>query len=298
MRGGPADLDLRRLRSFVAVAERLHFGQAALALHVTQPALSRQIQQLEHDLGTALLIRSSRDVVLTPAGRQLLHDAKDLLAAAEAAQDRVRRIGSGVRSLTVGFMLGTDAATPLHGFSARHPDVIVELVRMRWWTQTRAILDGDVDIGFVRLPLGSERLSVLPLYREQLSVVLPAGHPLAVQDAMDLTALLDEPLLQYADAEPGWSAVWNGDPRPDGTRALPGPFFHDMEELMMYVSAGRGVALVPRPVAAVFPRADIAHVPVTDVPGGQVALAWDDDRRTPLVADFVEAARSTLPPTG
>ncbi|WP_063790231.1 LysR family transcriptional regulator [Streptomyces sp. NRRL B-24085] len=294
MRSGPADLDLRRLRYFVAVAERLHFGQAALALHVTQPALSRQIQHLEHDLGAPLLIRNSRDVVLTPAGRQLLHDAKDLLASAEAVQDRVRKIGADVHSLKVGFMLGTDAATALHGFSARHPEVIIELIRLRWWTQTRAILDGDVDIGFVRLPLVSDRLSVLPLYQEHLSVVLPAGHPLALHDSLHLASVRDEPLLQYADAEPGWSAVWNGDPRPDGTTALPGPCFHDMEELMMYVSAGRGVALVPRPVAAVFPRPDIVHVPVADVPGGQVALAWDDTRCTPLVAGFVEAARSSL----
>ncbi|MFI7633539.1 LysR family transcriptional regulator [Nonomuraea sp. NPDC049400] len=293
MLDGPRDLDLRKLRYFVAVAERLHFGQAALALHVTQPALSRQVRQLERDLGVVLFSRTSREVKLTPAGEQFLHDARGLLAAGRAAQDRARRIGAGERTLTVGFMLGTDVTAALNAFSAGHPDVPIELVRIRWWNQAQPLLDGTVEVGFVRLPVDSGGLGVLPLYPERLSVVLPARHPLAGESGIRITALAGEPVLQYADATPAWAAVWNAVPRPDGTRPPPGPAFHDMEELLGYVTAGRGVVLVPEPVAALFPRPDIAYVPVTDVPPGEVALAWDDARRSTLVSDFVEAARST-----
>ncbi|MEU9356382.1 LysR family transcriptional regulator [Streptomyces griseoloalbus] len=298
MNDGQVDLDLRRLRSFVAVAERLHFGQAAAALHVTQPALSRQIQQLEHDLGIALFTRNSREVTLTPAGEQFLQDSKALLAAARAAQDRARRIATGEDVLRVGFMLSSEITAPLHAFSARHPEVRIELVRMRWWAQARALLDGAADVGFVRLPVGSERLEVLPLYRERLSAVLPAHHPLAGRDALGLTALADEPLLRYAGADPAWSAVWNADPRPDGTHPPRGPDIHDMEEILAYVRAGRGVVLVPESVAAVFPRPDISYVTVADAPPGVVALAWDGTRRSVLVESFVEAARGTLPDAG
>ncbi|CAL9342269.1 LysR substrate-binding domain-containing protein [Streptomyces werraensis] len=293
MDGGRTDLDLRRLRSFVAVAERLHFGQAAAALHVTQPALSRQIQQLEHDLGVSLFRRSSREVALTPAGEQFLQDSRELLAAARAAQNRARRIAAGEGVLKVGFMLSSDITAPLHAFSAREPEVRIELVRLRWWSQSADLLDGTADVGFVRLPVDADRLRVLPLYQEGLCAVLPVRHPLAGEDTVGLRALADEPLLHYAGASPAWSAVWNADPRPDGTRWLRGPDVHDMEEILAYVRAGSGVVMVPESVAAVFPRPDIAYVPLADVSPGTVALAWDGDRPSPLVETFVDATRTT-----
>ncbi|MFB4284781.1 LysR substrate-binding domain-containing protein [Nonomuraea sp. MTCD27] len=286
------DLDLRKLRYFVAVAERLHFGQAALALHVTQPALSRQIRQLERDLGVVLFSRTSRDVSLTAAGEQFLHDARALLAAGQAAQDRVRRIDAGEHTLTVGFMLGTDVTAALSGFSAGHPDVPIELVRIRWWNQARPLLDGTVDVGFVRLPVDADGLDVLPLYPERLSLVLPARHPLSGEAGIRVADLAGEPILQYADAAPDWAAVWSAAPAPDGTQPVRGPAFRDIEELLGYVRAGRGVALLPEPVAALFPRPDIAYVPAIDVPPGRVALAWDGTRQSRLVTDFVTAARS------
>ncbi|WP_225625646.1 LysR family transcriptional regulator [Streptomyces werraensis] len=293
MDGGRTDLDLRRLRSFVAVAERLHFGQAAAALHVTQPALSRQIQQLEHDLGVSLFRRSSREVALTPAGEQFLQDSRELLAAARAAQNRARRIAAGEGVLKVGFMLSSDITAPLHAFSAREPEVRIELVRLRWWSQSADLLDGTADVGFVRLPVDADRLRVLPLYQEGLCAVLPVRHPLAGEDTVGLRALADEPLLHYAGASPAWSAVWNADPRPDGTRWLRGPDVHDMEEILAYVRADSGVVMVPESVAAVFPRPDIAYVPLADVSPGTVALAWDGDRPSPLVETFVDATRTT-----
>ena len=91
------DLDLRKLRYFVAVADGLHFGQAAERLYVAQPVLSRQIRKLEQELGAALFVRSSRHVELTEAGRQLLDEARPLLAAADAASRRVRRAAQGQR---------------------------------------------------------------------------------------------------------------------------------------------------------------------------------------------------------
>lgn len=218
MDGGRTDLDLRRLRSFVAVAERLHFGQAAAALHVTRPALSRQIQQLEHDLGVTLFRRDSREAALTPAGEQFLQDSRNLLAAARAAQTRVRRIAAGEGVLKVGFMLSSGITAPLHAFSAREPQVRVELVRLRWWSRSAALLDGTADVGFVRLPVDAERLRVLPLYREGTCAVLPVRHPLAGEDAVGLRALADEPLLRYAGASPAWSAVRNADPAPTAPR--------------------------------------------------------------------------------
>ena len=102
----------------------------------------------------------------------------------------------------------------------------------------------------------------------------------------------DEPVLEYAEATEAWSAVWNADPRPDGTRPGHGPAFHDMEELLGYVRGGRGMAFVPSSVAAAFPRSDIAYVPVADAAPGQVSLAWNAARPSHLVTSFVETVHA------
>jgi DNA-binding transcriptional LysR family regulator len=99
-------LDLTKLRAFVTVAEYLHFGHAADALHLTQPGLSRQIQTLERQLGTRLLDRDHRNVALTDAGRQLLEDAGPLLTAVQATRQRVARAARGPSRLIVGFRAG------------------------------------------------------------------------------------------------------------------------------------------------------------------------------------------------
>ncbi|GGT11128.1 LysR family transcriptional regulator [Streptomyces chromofuscus] len=290
----PIDLDFRRLRYFVAVAERRHFGRAAAALHMTQPALSRQVRQLEEDLRVTLFTRHTRNVTLTPAGEQFLHDARELLTAGRAAQHRTRRVGAGAHTLSVGFVLGTDVTAAVNAFSARRPDVSVTLVRLRWWNQTETLSEGSVDVAFARLPLGSDALRVMPLYAEPLSAVLPAGHPLADQAKVDLAALADDPVLQYAVATTAWATVWNAEPHREGRNAGPGPAFHDMEELLGYVGAGRGVAFVPEPVAALHPRAGIVYVPVADVPPGQVALVWAGTDTSRLVGEFVESTAAAL----
>src|SRR3954470_24294992 len=100
------DLDLRKLRYFVAVADKLHFGRAADELHIAQPVLSRQIRALEHDLGASLLTRDSHGVMLTDAGRQLLTDAGPLLASAQAVRHRVTVAAHGTRGLMGGFRAG------------------------------------------------------------------------------------------------------------------------------------------------------------------------------------------------
>src|SRR5437764_3333892 len=118
------DLDLRKLRYFVAVADTLHFGRAAEQLHIAQPVLSRQIRALEQDLGAALFTRDSHGVVLTDAGKQLLADAAPLLASADAARRRVTVATRGKQRMMVGFRAGIAVAPAIQQFAIRHPDVL------------------------------------------------------------------------------------------------------------------------------------------------------------------------------
>jgi DNA-binding transcriptional LysR family regulator len=187
------DLDLRKLRYFLAVADRLHFGRAAEDLHIAQPALSRQIRALEQDLGASLFTRNRHGVVLTDPGRQLLADAGPLLASADAVRRRVTVAAHGSRRLAVGFRTGIPVIPAAQAFEARHPDVIVDVQRIEWDDQAPMLLDGRIDIGYVRLPIDETGLRVTALYTEPLMVVLPAGHRLAGKE--EVTA---------ADASRSW----------------------------------------------------------------------------------------------
>src|SRR3954454_14582616 len=173
------DLDLRKMRYFVAVADRLHFGRAAEELHIAQPALSRQIRALEQDLGASLFTRDRHGVALTDAGRQLLVDAGPLLASADAVRRRVTAAARGSRRLVVGFRTGIPVIPAAQAFAARHPEVVVDVQRMEWDDQAPMLLDGRVDVGYVRLPIDETGLRLTPLYTEPWVAALPAGHRLA-----------------------------------------------------------------------------------------------------------------------
>ncbi|MER5526399.1 LysR substrate-binding domain-containing protein [Streptomyces sp. NPDC002677] len=266
------DLDLRKIRYFTAVAELLHFGRAAEQLHIAQPALSRQIRALEKDLGAELFVRDSHGVTLTDAGHQLLDDARQLLAAADGTRRRVLQAARGRRRLVVGFRAGVVVTPALRAFAATHPDVEAGARRVEWDDQERLVLDGTVDIAYVRLPVREDGLELRPLYSEPRVAMLPAEHRLAGKPEISLTDLDGERRLRYNDPLPG---------------DLP---LRTIEEKFERVAAGTGITLVPHSVAEQYSRPDIAYVPVSDADPDRVLLAWAAGRRSPLIAAFAEAA--------
>ncbi len=166
------DLDLRKLRYFVAVADRLHFGRAADELQIAS-ALS-WIRALEQDLGASLFTRDRHGVELTDAGRQLLADAGPLLASTHAVRRRVAAAAGGKRRLMVGFRAGVAVTPAARAFEDRHPDVVVDVQRIEGDDQAAMLLDGRIDVGYVRLPIDEAGLRVTPLYTEPRVAVLPA----------------------------------------------------------------------------------------------------------------------------
>jgi DNA-binding transcriptional LysR family regulator len=247
------DLDLRKLRYFVAVADKLHFGRAADELHIAQPALSRQIRALEHDLGTPLLTRDSHGVGLTDAGRQLLADAGPLLAAADAVRRRVTVAARGSQRLMVGFRAGIAVTPAVQQFNARHPDVIVDMQRIEGDDQAPMILDGRIDVGYVRLPIDEAGLRVAPLYTEPRVAVLPTRRP-----------------------------------HPNAGYRVRG-----VDETLEHVAAGRGISFLARSATVFYSHPDISYVPIPDLAPDQVCLAMAATRNSPLVDDFFTAAQAT-----
>jgi DNA-binding transcriptional LysR family regulator/DNA-binding Xre family transcriptional regulator len=290
------DLDLRRLRYFVALAEELHFGRAAEHLRITQPVLSRQIRSLEQDVGADLLIRSSRHVELAPAGRQLLEDAQPLLAAATAAGRRVRRAAAGRVALTVGFMAGDPIIALVRAFDATHHDTDIEVERIYWSDQPGALLNDQIDVSFVHLPMDDNGLALAHLYSSPRLALLPGGHQLAGRSELSISELADDPVVTHGGASPLWDAWHNVDPRPDGRRPRRGPTARNLEEKIEAVGTGRAISFIPASVtAAMRIPAEVTAIPVIDIPAAKVCLAWKADRRSAAIHNLVATARATLP---
>ena len=283
------DLDLRKLRYFVAVAEELNFRRAAERLHLAQPVLSRQIRALEKELHAQLFSRDSTGTQLTAAGCQLLTDATLVLANAEAAQRRVAQAAQGTVTFTVGFMPGLTITGPVRALGAAHPDISVEVLRTDWTNQITALHDGRADIGYVRMPVDLTGLQSSLLFTEPRVAVLPTSHRLAGKEEVSIHDLADEHLLQHPEAVPEWQAV--STELRDGP---PAPFVaaRSVEEKLERVAAGHGFSVLPETTASYYQRPDVAWTPITDIPPNEVRLAWVSARRSPLIAEFVQLAES------
>jgi len=276
------DVDLRKIRYFVAVAENLHFRKAADELHIAQPALSRSIGVLERELGTQLFVRDKRSVSLTPAGRQLLDDAQPLLAAADATRRRVQRAGRGAHHLVVGFRAGIVMTPAVRAFTKKRPDVTVEVQRLEWDEQEEVILSGRVDIAYVREPINERGLRLVPLFAERRLAALPAAHPLAGRASLSTADLAGERHLRYLQRAP--------------VPGVPGPQrpLRSVEEKLEHVAAGHGIIILPLSATQYYTRTDVVYVAVVDAEPDQVYLAIEATRRSKLISGFIRAARQAL----
>ncbi|MBY8877274.1 LysR family transcriptional regulator [Actinacidiphila acidipaludis] len=286
------DLDLRKVRYFVAVADRLHFGRAAADLHITQPVLSRQIRALEQDIGLDLLVRDRRSVELTAAGREFLGDARAMLAAARAARHRMYRAAGGQARLTVGFGWGMAVTRVISAFTAQRPEVTVDVRHLAGEEQTGAVLDGTVDVAFVRMPVAERGIALTPLGSESLLAVLPAAHRLAGRPAVLSTDLLGERLVRRAPS--GRAAAADRAEVVRGAASLleAAPRTGSVEEILESVARGHGLTLLPRSAARFYTRPDIAYTAVLDLPPKEICLARSAADRSPLVAAFGRTAQS------
>ena len=275
-------METRELRYFVAVAEELHFGRAALRLGIAQPPLSRAISRLERRLGVDLLQRTSRAVTLTEAGSVLLRESRAALDAVEAAERRTRRAVSSP-GLVLASKAGASSellAKLLDAYAAEPGSVAVEVILCGVAQQEQLLRDGRADVALLHLPFDStsgfdtEVLSI-----EQQIAVLPAGHPITTRPHLrmaDLLALSDLPL-------PRWPA--RDGSYPDGS----GPEVHDHAQLLQLIGLGRAVAVLPES-CRLFLGDDLAAVPVLDAPEVTTVIAWPPHSRSRALAGLVRAA--------
>lgn len=199
-----ADMDIKQMRYFLALAEEGNFGRAAERLNMAQPPLTRHIQQLEAQLGTALFLRTPKGATLTAAGETLLAEVPNILALAKRAEEQTRLAGEGyVGRLDVGiFSSGILNAIPrlLAAFHTARPDVKIGLHNMSKAEQIVALRERRITIGFNRLIPDAPDIAVDWIHREPFLVALYEGHPLCSRTSLTLQDLDNERMILYPTA--------------------------------------------------------------------------------------------------
>jgi DNA-binding transcriptional LysR family regulator len=285
-------LDLRLVEYFVVLAEELHFSRAAARLHIAQPSLSQQIRRLEELLGVTLLERTSRRVELTAAGETLLLEGRRVLRQSSRAIQAVRN--TGAEQLTVGFY-GSAAsallADVLAAFAEHHPRVHVSL-RELLLGDIDQILNGEVDVAFTRLAPDQAEIAIEIIAREPRVVAIPVDHPLAARESVSFADLRTESFITNpAVMAAGPPARWLLEQRTHGLPGRVAAEANSIQEILMLVATGRGIALVPELVASEHRPSGVSFVNVSDAEPALVSLAWRAEDATPATLAFIEIAR-------
>jgi DNA-binding transcriptional LysR family regulator len=287
-------MELRHLRYFVAVAEELHFGRAAVRLRMAQPPLSHQIRQLEEELGVALLSRTKRRVELTAAGRAFLAEARRVLAQAERATRTAQRASRGeIGHLAIGFVPSADLDVlprVLSLWGSRFPHVEVELRALTRCRQVEALRNGRIHIGFVFLPVDDDGLTVEPIQRQPLVAALPARHPF-----VRVADLQTDSLISFSSrtSPSRYDMVVSACRRAGFAPRL----LHGTDRIqtnLALIAAGLGVTLLPASIRNL-QRAGVVYRRLKPpVPHVVMALAHVRDQASPTVAAFVHVVREVM----
>jgi DNA-binding transcriptional LysR family regulator len=292
------NLELRQLRYFLAVAQELHFGKAALRLHMTQPPLSQTIMALEELLGAALFVRSRRGVSLTPAGEALLPEARRMLLQAQELPELVKRAANGeVGQLALAFVSSADySVLPpfLRAYRAAYPAVKINLQEATSDVQLADLLAGRIDAGLLIPPLPGKaqiELDYMAVLSEPLVLAAPSGLA-GPEGTVHLASLPRLPLIIFprAIAPKLYDAILavfgNAGITPEiGQQAI------QMQTIVSLVSAGMGLALVPQSVSNLM-RPGVEYRALLDLtPQVETGLAWRRDNRSPVLAGFLELLR-------
>jgi DNA-binding transcriptional LysR family regulator len=288
--------DLRQLRSFIAVAEELHFNRAAKRLNIAQPPLSQQIRQLEQAVGAQLLLRTTRRVELTPAGAVFLHAARRILAEAGSATEAAQRASRGeMDTLRVGF---TDSAAvsvlpdAIRHFRKSFPHVHLDLREDSSVRQVEAVRRDDIDVALVRGPLTEGALRTELVLEERFCVALWQGHPLARMKTVPLRRLADQPFVMF----PRHLASMFHDVITSMCRSA--GFTPDVayeaaqyQTILSLVAAEVGVSIVPLSVRNIA-RAGVAFRPLQGASAtAQVVAVLRPERSSPVLEGFLRSFR-------
>jgi DNA-binding transcriptional LysR family regulator len=293
-------MELRHLRYFLAVAEELNFTRAAERLSISQPPLTQQIKALEAEIGVALFDRSAYRIELTRAGTVFATEVSRILGDVRNAVLLAKRAARGpVGLVRVGF---TESASfnplvPLtfRTFRSSHSDVEVSLEERQSTELAAALLDGRLDVAFVRPPLKtSEGLTLHLLEAESMVVAVPTGHPLAACAQIELRDLRNETFILYPRAvRPGLADAVIAACEQAGFTPRVGQYAPQLSSTINLVAASLGISVVPKCMERLQPQA-VTYVPLRGEPlQALLGIAHRTGEASAAVLKFIETAKNT-----
>jgi LysR family transcriptional regulator, hca operon transcriptional activator len=281
-------MELRHLRYFIAVAETKSLTLAAKAkLHTSQPSLSRQIRDLEEEIGTQLLTRGARGIELTPAGRAFLDHARVVLSQVEAAAEAARRVAHPAKpSFAMGFLTGhefTWMPEALRILRDELPNIDVMISSQYSPRLANALLKGNVDAAFLRREKGVPELAYRVLVKEPLVVVLPSDHRLAALKAISPGDLVGETFVTVSDTAPVLRVVIDNYFKRSGINITPA---HEADHLAMgmsLIASTGGVGLLPAYAQNFLPSSVTSRPLKGDTPTIELVLGYKKSNESPIL---------------
>jgi DNA-binding transcriptional LysR family regulator len=292
-------MELRHIRYFVAVAEELHFGRAADRLHISQPPLSQQIQNLERELGVELLKRTKHSVQMTEAGRVFLEEARHVLGDAAHAMEAAKRAGrTDSGRLSVGFGPSPEGGLlkrVLAVFLGRYSDVHLELHSLYTQEQVDALTRREIQVAFPLLPIPHRGLIVEPITIEPLVVALPSGHPLAELDPLPLARLKEESFIFFTRAvAPSYYDLVIAACRKAGFAPRVTHEESHVYPVLALVAARLGVAVLPEPASTSRKEGVVYRAIAPPTPTVEMGLAYRRDDPSKILASFRDVVREVV----
>lgn len=291
-------MELRHLRYFRTVATELHFGRAAEKLHISQPPLTKQIQDLEAELGFNLFNRTKRSVVLTPAGRAFLGEVNQILQQLDRAIDIGSKTSRGeLGQISIGFVgSATYNILPvmLQQFRDRYPDVRIELHELTTDRQLIWLREGRIDVGLIRPPIVDCDFNSQVIFTESVVVALPTNHHLAMVESIDLAALATEPFILFPrELAPGLYDPIIAICQAAGFSPQVVQECIQMQTIVSLVSANMGVSILPESIREA-QRQGVVYKPILEALSieklATIAIVWRLNDDSPTMNRLLEIA--------
>lgn len=281
------NVELRHLRAFAAIGNEGTITGAAAVLRVSQPALSRTLEQLERRLGARLVERTTRSLALTEAGTRLLAHANRILTQVD---DALAEVTAGPRALRVGFAwgaLGRHTVPLLRSWRHARPDVAARVSRLD--DPEAALRRGEIDVAFVRSARSPDAaLASEDLYREPRVAAVPEDHPFASAPGVRLGDLADRPVVFCATACSSSAALWPAGSRPDTVDVA------NTDEWLTAIATGDAVGVTAEATAHSHPHPAVRYVPITDAGPVAVRVVWPRNAAHAATDAFRDHARELL----
>jgi LysR family hca operon transcriptional activator len=283
-----AEMELRHLRYFVSVADAGSLTLAAeQTLHTSQPSLSRQIRDLENEVGAQLLTRRARGIELTPAGRAFLEHARVVLSQVEAASDAARQVAHPAKPcFAMGFLTGHEWTWMPEALRILHdelPNIDVMISSQYSPRLAKALLEGTVDAAFLRREKGLPELAYRVLVKEPLMVILPSDHRLAALEAISPRDLMGETFVNVSGTAPVLRVIIDNYLKRSGTKIRPA---HEADHLAMgmsLIASTRGVGLLPAYAQNFLPSSVTSRPLKGETPTIELVLGYKKSNKSPIL---------------